>query len=525
MRVSSAEYLKRDDLRGLYPGQLNGETARCLGRAACRLLREKCGCGEKPLLGVGYDCRLGSLELAQGLMLGFQEAGGRCLLAGRVSTEHVYYLCGREDLSLDAGVMITASHNPKEYDGMKFVHAGCLPFTHEELAFLGTVADEMMAKDFAVPAMDFARYARDMFALANLDALPDSKETMLRLLVLAGGGMGGVAFTPLAELLKAKGIETTILEGELDGNFPQGVPNPLSPAFMKRLGEATRNVGADLGIGFDGDADRVGFVGANGQEILPAHVFALIAREKVRRTAPGTRPVVMKNLCCSRLIEDLFPANGPVELVETPVGHGRIKLLMRSKEYASRVVFAGEHSGHYFYPEFHFMDSGVLTCLNMIGILRNLRAEAKQSLAGILEGWRKNYHWSGEQNYSMASTEDTKQAMAHVAEKAALLPEGVRYEVRLDADAGVHRVLPAPQGAPYAPAALSAPDLKFRFDQGGHGWWFVLHPSGNESILRLNVEGWGPDSVALCQKGQSLLAGLLRESGANFQTCDTPRST
>lgn len=515
MGVSSAAYLKRDDLRGLYPSQLNGVTARCLGRAVCRLLRKKCGCGDSPLLGIGYDCRLGSVELSQGLMLGFQEAGGRCYLAGRVSTEHVYYLCGREDLSLDAGVMITASHNPMEYDGMKFVHAGCLPFTHEELAYLGTLADELMAKEFAAPAMDFARYAKEMFALAGLSALPDSSETTLRLLVLAGNGMGGVAFGPLAELLKAKGIETTILEGEPDGNFPQGVPNPLLPAFVKRLGDATRNAGADLGIGFDGDADRAGFVDAEGNEIISSHVLALIAREKVRRAAPEIRPAVMKNLCCSRLLEDLFPADGPVELVETPVGHGRIKLLMRSKEYASRVVFAGEHSGHYFYPEFHFVDSGVLTSLNMIGILHRLRAEGKQSLSDILADWKKNYRWSGERNYTLASAQETSEVMDYVAKQAALLPNGVRYEVRQDTAAGVHRVLPAPAGAPYDPTTLSAPDIKFRFDDGERGgWWFVLRPSGNEPKVRLNVEGWGPLSQELCQKGLSFVETLLKERGA-----------
>lgn len=507
--ATSRDFLKRDDIRGLYPSQLNGEVAQRLGQAICELLQ---GRGiSRPVLVIGHDCRRGNQEIVQGLALGFARKGGLCRMAGLVSTEHIYYLCGEKAGDFTAGAMVTASHNPKEYNGIKFIHSGCLPFSPEDLAFLGNRADQLAATP-EEELLDKQEYARHLFSLAGLQELPDSPERPLKLLVLAGNGMGQVAFAPLARLLEPKGIHTLFLEGEPNGEFPQGVPNPLLPAFMERLGTLVQREKADLGIGFDGDADRAGFVDETGTPILPSQVLAFIAQEKLARHPPreGLRPAIMKNLCSSQLLDDLFPANGPVELVETPVGHGRIKQLLRSEPFRHRVLFAGEHSGHYFYPEFHSVDSGVLTSLYMIGLLRRRQLQGI-SLSRQLAPWRSRYAWSGELNYSMESTEATRQAILEIA-RSFQGRGGFRREVRTDPALHAQRVFSST--APYAPETLGAPDLKFLFPDGEKGWWFVLRPSGNEPKLRLTAEAWGENAPLHCQSQVARLEKLLNDLGA-----------
>ena len=194
--ATSKDVLKRDDVRGLYPKHLNGRVAEALGRAACELLR---GEGiEHPLVAVGHDCRHGNIEIAQGFMLGFIRAGGNCEDLGLVSTEHVYYSCGKSAAKYDAGAMMTASHNPKEYNGIKLIHKGCLPFSQEELAFVGARCDELLALP---QAFDFDDYAHAIVHIAGLDK-EHASEKPFTVVVLAGGGMGAVAFGPIARLLE-----------------------------------------------------------------------------------------------------------------------------------------------------------------------------------------------------------------------------------------------------------------------------------------------------------------------------------
>ena len=354
MQTPSQSFLKRDDIRGLYPSQLDGTVAEAIGQALVERLKSLNG--GAPRIAVGHDCRHGNLEISQGLMLGILKAGGSCQDLGQVSTEHVYYACGQMADLFDAGAMVTASHNPREYNGIKFVHSHCVPFSQEDLAYLGRRTDELLASQPA--KLDFEAYAKHLLALSGLDRRADSDRPLFKVLVLAGNGMGGFAFAPIAKLLERKGLQAIILEGEPNGDFPKGVPNPLLPVFMQRLGQLTLENHADLGIGFDGDADRAGFVDSCGKEIIPSHVLALIAQAKLKRHAGHA--VIMRNLCCSQLLNRLFGKLPDVTLLDTPVGHGRIKQLMRSAKYKDETLFAGEHSGHYFYPEFSYVDSGVL---------------------------------------------------------------------------------------------------------------------------------------------------------------------
>ena len=499
--VASKDVLKRDDVRGLYPKHLNGRVAEALGRASCEMLK---GEGiERPFIVVGHDCRHGNTEIAQGFMLGFMRAGGECDDLGLVSTEHVYYSCGKPSTKYDAGAMVTASHNPKEYNGIKIIHKGCLPFSQEELAFIGARCDELLA----VPqGFDFDEYARAIVHIAGLDKGRASQRPFT-VVVLAGGGMGAVAFAPIAKLLEPLGLRAIILEGEPDGDFPNGVPNPLLPDFMKRLSQKTLEHHADLGIGFDGDADRAGFVDSNGMEVIPSQVLALISSAKLASSSVEN-PVVMCNLCCSQLIQHLF--KGRAEVVQTPAGHGRIKQLMRSGMFSGRTLLAGEHSGHYYYPEFNYSDSGVLSSLYMISLVWNMRDKG-ESLADKLVEWRGHYCWSGEINYELPSSDDIAKAIVKVfkSEKGV----GVqRLEVRFDEAIGAQHVFVA--DSDYDAAKIAAPDLKMEHDGGESGWWFVLRPSGNEPKLRLNVEAWGKDARRLCEEKTAAIDRIVLDCGA-----------
>ncbi|MBQ7651024.1 MAG: hypothetical protein IJS15_08690 [Victivallales bacterium] len=499
--AASKDVLKRDDVRGLYPKHLNGRVAEALGRAACELLKDE-GI-MRPLVAVGHDCRHGNIEIAQGFMLGFMRAGGDCEYLGLVSTEHVYYSCGKTSTRYDAGAMVTASHNPKEYNGIKLIHKGCLPFGQEELAFIGARCDELLA----IPqAFDFDEYAREIVKLAGFDTQGPAKRPFT-VVVLAGGGMGAVAFGPIARILEPLGLHSVILEGDPDGEFPNGVPNPLLPDFMSRLSQKTLEHHADLGIGFDGDADRAGFVDSNGMQVIPSQVLALISSSKLE-TASMDKPIVMCNLCCSQLIQHLF--KGKAEVVQTPAGHGRIKQLMRSEAFSGRTLLAGEHSGHYYYPEFNYSDSGVLSSLYMISLVWAMR-DRGESLADKLAGWRESYCWSGEINYELPTSDDIGRAIVNVfeSEKAT---DVRRLEVRFDETIGAQRVFVSEED--YDPARIAAPDLKMLHDAGESGWWFVLRPSGNEPKLRLNVEAWGPDARRVCAEKTAAVNNRILACGA-----------
>ena len=491
----SESFLKRDDIRGIYPTQLNGETARAVGIALVRLLRRKGG--ERPAVCIGHDCRLGHTELSQGLALGILQEGGTVTLLGEVSTEHIYFACSGYRYA--AGAMISASHIPRVYNGIKFMHGNCIPFSQQDLAFIGRTTDELLAP---VP-QDFSDYAKTLARITEIDTLPDAPEPLLKIAVVAGNGMGGTAFSPFIPLLRSKGVETVLLEGTPDGTFPLGVPNPLLPEFMERVSRAVLDHHADLGIGFDGDADRAGFADASGREIMPSFVLALIAEHKLERNTAVKAPVIMRNLCCSQFILHHF--EGRCEVVDTPVGHGRIKQLMRSPEYRDRTLFAGEHSGHYFYPEFNYVDSGVTTSLSMISLALKMKREGL-ALADKLNAWRQRYVWSGEINVTLKTREDAVNALLKM-EKAYNTPETTRFEIRELPDSGVQRAFPAE--GPYSPLELPAADLKLVRGTPDAGWWFVARLSGNEPKMRLNVEAWGPNAADECAKRTAELTALL----------------
>ena len=470
---------KRDDMRGIWPCELNAEVARLTGHAMAELLADKAN--GKPEIVLGHDARMGSFDLLTAFARGVEEAGGRCTSIGLASTEQVYYACGRYAERFTGGAMLTASHNPKDYNGLKMMRSGAVPFSADDLAFIRSRVLELLDPVPVLPVGE--EFAEFMLGLAGFDKWKPLN-CGLKIVVMAGNGVGAVAFRPIAERLKPLGVETVFLEDEPDGRFPFGVPNPLLPDFNKRLAEAVKANGADLGIGFDGDADRAGFVDHTGTPVEASHILALVSQRKLSN-CKISKPVVLRNICGSQLLKHLFPAGGDVELIDLPVGHGQFKRLMLHEAFRERVVFAGEHSGHYFHPDFYCADSGMLTALHLIAQVWQWKA-AGETLAGKLTEWRRIYHWSGELNYDLKSRDDILAVILDVEHE--LGGTMTRYEIRKDAELDLNRCLPAV--GMYDSTILAAPDLKLVEDNGDQGWWLVLRPSGNEPKLRLNVETW-----------------------------------
>ncbi len=485
---------KRDDLRGLWPQVMDCETALLAAQAFTEQL--SANGATSPTVVVGYDARTGSPELAQAACRGIRCGGGQPTLLGLCSSEQVYFACGEYADRFAGGIMVTASHNPAQYNGMKFVLSGGAPLNSKDLQGL---RERMTALWQPPQTLDLSNeFATRLLELSGIAGSDNASAAPIKVVIGAGNGVGAHAFAPLAALLEPMGFRFSFLDPEPDGTFPNGVPNPLQPAFMNRLGEAVRKEGAALGVGFDGDADRAGFVDETGAEIIPAIVYALVAQKKISRWQnAGVKPIVMRNLCCSQLHQHLFD-NADSQVINTPVGHGQIKQLMRHDMFRSRVVFAGEHSGHYFYPEFFSVDSGMLTSLYILQVLQDLSSASKR-LSDYIATWRQKYCWSGEQNWDLAEKSQVYPVMSAIWEHFAKVPGVQRLEVRADADlGGLNRAFPA--NTPYDPAALPFPDLKCILDNGDSGWWFVVRPSGNEPRLRLNVEAWGENCTQRCQE-------------------------
>ena len=510
-RIASA--FKRDDVRGVYGPEFNVFVAEELGAAYAGLLHREFA-AECPCVAVGRDARQGSIDLALAFCRGVEREGGRCVRLGLASSEICYHAAASVPF-LHGAAMITASHNPAEFNGAKMVKRGAIPLTTDELAELRR---EILARPRPrLPeTLDLgADFARTLLGLSGLSATADfGLKEPLRVFVEAGNGVGAVAFAPIAAELEASGqFAFEWGNREPNGGFPNGVPNPLLPAYAAQLGQDVRANGADLGVGFDGDADRAGFVDERGESITCSQVLGLLAPRLVAASGKHD-PVVMGNLCCSQLLRDLFPCGGPVEWVDTPVGHAKIKELMRSDEYRTRVVFAGEHSGHYFYPQFHYVDSGNLTTLLML----RLAAETKASggaLSGLLDVWRARYCWSDEINYAFPNLGMAADAVDAIYGKYGAGTE--RYGVAIERDTGLWRVRRAEAGETYSARAAFPQDLKLRFPADRaetSGWWLVVRLSGNEAKLRLNVESWGEGAPAVMKTKRDALEALLLELGA-----------
>jgi phosphomannomutase len=442
-----ASIVKAYDIRGVVPDQLDEGVAEAVGAAFARVT------GAQTILTM-HDMRASSGALADAFGRGAASQGANVLAAGLGSTDMVYY--GSGDLGIP-GAMVTASHNPAQYNGIKLCRAGAKPVGIET----GLKDIEDLAERTLVPAPvpgSIARvdllpgYAGYLRKLVDLSAIRP-----LAVAVDAGNGMAGHTVPKVFE-----GLPITVipLYFELDGTFPNHEANPIEPENLRDLQRAVVKHHADIGLAFDGDADRCFVVDERGQVVSPSVLTALIAARELAREPGAT---IIHNLITSRAVPEIIAERGGVA-VRTRVGHSFIKAKMAE----CAAVFGGEHSGHFYFRDFWFADSGMLAALHTLAALGGQARPLSQLLAEY-----SRYHASGEINSTVS---DQAKATARVKQAFAGRP-GVSTD-ELDG------------------LTVTAGD-----------WWFNLRPSNTEPLLRLNVEAG--DETAMTALRDEVL-GIVR---------------
>jgi phosphomannomutase len=427
---------KAYDVRGIYPVELDEEGARATGRAYVEQF-------EPRSIAVGRDMRVSSPAMHEAFVQGAAEAGADVLDVGMIGTEMLYYAVG--ELGLDGGATITASHNPKDYTGAKIVRRGALPVGSDsglleirDRALSGR--DRGQAPDVAgtVEARDvYPGFVDKVMSFVDTDAVRP-----LRVVVDAANGMAGAMLPPILERLPIDAVRCYF---EPDGTFPNHEPNPLLEENRRFIVEKVAAEGADLGIAFDGDADRCFFVDDTGEFVPGDFVTALLA-ESLLEKEPGA--TVIYDVRASWAVKDVIERLGGTPVMSR-VGHAFIKLLMREVD----ALFAGEVSGHYYFRDYYQADSGTIPAL----LVLELVSRRGQKLSEILRPLRERYFITGEINTPVADVALTVQRLKEHF--------GGQGEVsHLD---GV---------------SVTAGD-----------WHLNVRPSNTEPLLRLNLEALDPE--------------------------------
>jgi phosphomannomutase len=380
--VLDPKVFKAYDIRGLYASELDEEGAYAIGRAYVEQFEPK-------RIAVGRDMRLSSPAMAAAAIRGAIDAGADVLDLGLVSTEMVYFAVG--DLELDGGIAVTASHNPKDYTGMKIVRRGALP--------VGGESGLLEIRDRAVQGFGDPSGAGRVEAV---DIWPDYVDRVLsfvdvnsikplKVVIDAANGMAGVMLPPVLERLPQ--VETVRYYFEPDGSFPNHEPNPLLPENREFIVERTTAEAADFGVAFDGDADRCFFVDDTGEFVPGDFVTALLA-ESILAKEPGGK--IIYDVRASWAVPDTIERAGGIPLINR-VGHAYIKLRMREEG----AVFGGEVSGHYYFRDFYQADSGVIPFLLMLEQV----SKKGRKLSEILQPFRERYFITGELNTPVPDVE------------------------------------------------------------------------------------------------------------------------
>ncbi|MCL1594253.1 MAG: phosphomannomutase/phosphoglucomutase [Actinomycetia bacterium] len=425
--------IKAYDVRGIFPDELDEEAASRIGAGFASFV-------DADEVIVGYDCRLSSPPLREALVDGITSQGVSVRLIGEIPTDVLYYASGA--LSLP-GVVITASHNPAQYNGLKFCQPGAAPIGADtglkdiqSLAEMGLDADGTPG---SVTTEDvIAGYLDHVIAATGADGIRS-----LRVAADGGNGMAGAVLPQVFERIDAELIGLYL---EPDGTFPNHPADPLRPENLVDLMALVDETSPDLGVAFDGDADRAFFIDDAGVALPGSTTTAIIADWFLARE-PGS--AVVHNLICSKAVPEIVTAAGGLP-IRTKVGHSYIKQVMAE----TGAIFGGEHSGHYYFRENYRADSGIMAMLVLLRVL----SEKDMPLSELRTAYEP-YAQSGEINF-------------HVADVAA-------------ADAAVERA--------FEDHAIDRLD-GLTVDVGSS--WFNLRPSNTEPVLRLNVEGPDRESVA-----------------------------
>jgi phosphomannomutase len=433
--TANPEIFKAYDIRGVYGDELDAELAELIGRAFARVIGEL---EDKPTselrLGLGRDMRLTAPELAQAYRAGMCAEGATVLDAGQVGTEMLYYLVGSREL--DGGLMCTASHNPKKYTGAKLVKRGAIALSGD--AGIGDVQAKVQDGLGDAPGGGSFEEVElfDEFHERAMQFIDREEIKPLRVVVDGGNGMAGPMVGPLLDELGLDLIETY---WEPDGNFPDHEPNPLLPENREFIMREVVEKKADLGIAWDGDADRCFFVDDTGAFVDGDFLTALLAESILSKHPQAT---ILYDVRASRAVADVVERAGGRALMNR-VGHAFFKTRMREEN----AMFGGEVSGHYYFHDFYCADSGTLPALLILELLSQRGAKMSE----LLEPYRSRYFISGEINSEVEDQE------AKLEELASRYEDGHQY--RLDG-------------------------LSVEFDD----WHFNVRPSNTEPLLRLCLE-------------------------------------
>ena len=418
---------KAYDIRGTYPDQLDDQTAYAVGLGLATLLKPKRAV-------IGHDMRVSSEALNSAVIKGLTEGGANVDNIGLVSTDGMYFAVGK--YGYDCGVMITASHNPPQYNGMKICEKAAVPLSgdgklgevreiilddkFEKAATLGAVTRKSIISDFVDHILSFVE-------------IPKIKP--FKIVVDAGNGMAGMI---VPEVFKRLPCQLIPMYFELDGTFPHHPASPIEPENVADLKAKIKETGADLGAAFDGDADRVFLIDENCKTLGGDMVTALVAKALLKKN-PGS--TVLYNLICSNAVPEVIESSGG-KAIRTRVGHALIKPLMRKYD----AIFGGEHSGHFYFRDNWFADSGLiafLVCLELI-------SEADAPLSKQVRAFDR-YFRSGEINSEVKD-----------------IPAKLREIERVFHDGEIDK--------------LDGVTIRYK------NWWFNVRPSNTEPLLRLNVE-------------------------------------
>jgi phosphomannomutase len=426
---------KAYDIRGLYGSEMDESTAHAIGRAFARVLARLRGKQAAELrVGLGRDMRLTAPSMAAELRDGLIFEGVTVLDAGMVATEMLYHLVGSRQL--DGGAMVTASHNPKAYTGVKLVREGALALSGE--AGIDEVRREIEAGLGHAPGGGSLEEV-DVWGEYRSHALSFIDPEMVSAMKVVVDGGNGMAGPMIGPILHGLGLDLEEMYFQPDGEFPDHEPNPLLEENRRLIVERVRASGADLGLAWDGDADRCFFIDGNGEFCDGDFVCALLARAALAKSPGAT---ILYDPRSSRAVPDLVAAEGGRSELSR-VGHAFFKARMREEA----AVFGGEVSGHYYFRDFWCADSGTIPALLMLELLS---AEGR-ALAELMAEFRSRYFISGEIN-----SEVTDQ-IGKMEEIAARYSDG--KQTRLDG-------------------------ISVDYDD----WHFNLRPSNTEPLLRLNLE-------------------------------------
>lgn len=426
---------KAYDVRGLYPSEIDEEGARALGGAFVEVVRAATPDSPAPRIAIGHDVRLSSPSIAEALTAGCVDAGAHVTELGLTATEMVYFAVA--DGGFDAGAQITASHNPPQYTGAKLVLAGALPLSGDTgISEIGRLvaAGETVRRPGGTRERDTTlldRFVDDALGFVDAERIGG-----LRVVLDGANGMAGLFLEPVLDRIRIDAIECFL---DPDGRFPNHEPNPLLPENREFIEAKVLAEGADLGIAWDGDADRCFFIDDQGAFVPGDFLTALLAAHLLRRNGPAD---VIYDLRASWAVREAILSGGG-RPHENRVGHAFIKRRMRELN----ALFAGEVSGHYYFRDFSFADSGLIPALLVLEMLCELRVP----MSKLVADYRQRFHISGEINSTVTD------AQAVFAALRARFADGEQRE--LDG------------------LSVDYPD-----------WHFNVRSSNTEPLVRLNLE-------------------------------------